>query len=260
MKLCCTLAIALTATFGVALSARADLIGFYPFDADYNDASGFGNDGVASGDTALAPFMGVDGIGGGAAQFSGAGHVVVPIDSNPTNHTDMTVTMWVKADASIVAAPSLYKTFGHDDGGWDRTFGLDNRNGAFRWAAFTGAGITNATSTPVTDEWTFLATVWETASSSVTVYAGRDGEANATITEALINTPSGHTTSAIGNLRPDNFSEGWVGLIDNVTIHDSALFPAEIDAWKATTGPVPEPHAACLLLSGMVMMLRLRRR
>lgn len=29
---------------------------------------------------------------------------------------------------------------GHDDGGWDRAIGLDNRGGPFRYSAFTGNG------------------------------------------------------------------------------------------------------------------------
>ena len=261
-------AVALSATLGMAVTAQADVIGYYPFDTDYSDISGLGNDGTPEGDAALAgPFTGVDGVGG-AAQFGSAGHVVVPINANPSVYADMTVTMWVKADASIAGTPGLYKTFGHDDGGWDRTFGLDNREGDYRWAAFTGGagpGPTPATSTPVTDEWTFLASVWNTDDpadgfNSVTFYAGRQGEANAsTGALPLTNTPSGHTTSAIGNLRPDNFAEGFVGLIDNVTIHDSALTVAQIDEWKTATS-VPEPTAAGLLAMALVGLGLMRRR
>lgn len=249
----------LVSILGVLLSgsAQAELIGHYTFDTDASDSSGKGNDGTAEGDATLA-----DGLVGGAMQFSGAGHVVVPIDSNPTVVEDMTVTMWVKPDESIAGTPGLYKTFGHDDGGWDRTFGLDNREGEYRYTAFTGGarpGPSATTGEAVTSDWTFLAAVWDTngdvtgfGSDSVQFFVN-----GASVTEALINTSSVHTTSAIGNLRPDNFSEGFVGLIDEVQIYDHALSAAEIDAIRTS---VPEPMGLSMLSIGAIGLLSLARR
>ena len=254
LLLAAVLAALLTATL------NAEMIAHYKFDGDTTDATGNGNDGTAEGDAAYAG----DGTGvfGGAYSFAGVGHVVVPVDSNPAVHTDMTVTMWVKPDQSIVDSPGLYKTFGHDDGGWDRTFGLDNRQGEFRYAAFTGGagpGPTASTGATVDSDWIFLAAVWDT-----------DGETNGTdpltsvrfhasdlwVTEALNNTPSVHTTSAIGNLRPDNFNEGWVGLIDDVRIFDRALSAAEIEEIRL----IPEPGSLTVAGIGLLGLLGLRRR
>ena len=220
---------------GLAVTGvQADLIAFYPFDEDIEDDSGNGHDGMAEGDAQLAgPFTGRDGVSG-AAQFSGAGHIVIPLDINPSVYPQFSVTMWVKPDASIVNSPGLYKTFGHDDGGWDRTFGLDNREGEFRYAAFTGGagpGPTDTTGTPITTDWTFLASVWDTNEQTVTFYANENS-----ITEPLTNTTSAHTSSAIGNLRPDNFAEGWRGLIDDVFIFDHALTEGEIEGFRQPVG------------------------
>ena len=142
--------------------------------------------------------------------------------------------MWVKPDESIVDAPGLYKTFGHDDGGWDRTFGLDNRNGEYRYAAFTGGagpGPTDTTGTAITSDWTFLASVWDSIDGTVTFYAGENS-----ITQALTDTASAHTTAAIGNLRPDNFAEGWRGWIDDVLIFDDAFGEDEIAPFRQPVG------------------------
>jgi hypothetical protein len=206
-------------------SLHADLIAYYPFDTDATDHSGNGNDGLIDGAvTPAGPASGFDAIGG-AFRFDGAGHVIVPIDINPDVIPEMTVTMWVRPDASIVNSPSLYKTFGHDDGGWDRTFGLDNRNGPYRYAAFNGNGITQDTGTPVTGDWTFLAAVWSSDDLTVTLYANENS-----VTEDLLETFSAHVDAAIGNLRPDNFSEGWRGWIDEVQIFDEVLTADEIAA------------------------------
>ena len=229
-----------TFTFLLALAAIAipqrlviaDLIAHYEFDGNANDSVDDFNDGIEEGDAQPVD----DGLFGGAYSFGTdqppAGGVIVPFDVGADLIPDMTVTMWVRPDASILNAPGLYKVFGHDDGGWDRGFGLDNRQtGGYRYAAFNGAGITNNTGTPVTGEWTFLATVWDTedegdplsSPATVTFYAGANS-----VTEPLSN-GTGQLEAVIGAVRPDNLAETWRGLIDDVRIFDHALTIDEID-------------------------------
>ena len=240
--------------------SQAELIAHYQFDGGTSDSTGNGNDGVAEGDAAYAGDG--SGIVGGAYQFEGAGHVNIPINFNPSVQPDMTVTMWVKPDQSAIDSPSLYKTFGHDDGGWDRTFGLDNRQGEYRYAAFTGGrapGPTATTGEPISNDWTFIAAVWDTdgevtglGETSVQFFANES-----TILQALNNTPSIHTNATIGSLRPDNFAEGWRGLIDDVRVYDTALTGAEVNAIRLA---VPEPSSALLLIAGVLCLLNVRRR
>ncbi len=240
------LSIATALLFMLTTSAQADLIAHYPFDGDSSDASGNGNDGFDDGDAGPAgPFTGFDGVGQ-AYEFFGQGHVVIPLDINPNEYPQLTVTMWVRPDEFIVDAPGLYKTFGHDDGGWDRTFGLDNRQGEYRYAAFTGGagpGPTAATATEVTEDWTFLAAVWDSdAGPTVRFHANDDF-----IEEPLNNTPSVHSESAIGNLRPDNFAEGWQGLIDEVQIYDQALSVDQVNNVRILGEPDPAVTLTAIL-------------
>ena len=228
------------------------LLAHYTFDEEepFDEEGGF--DGIADGDATFAgEGSGADGEGG-AFRFGGQGHVVIPLDINPKVVPDLTVTMWVKPDAGIVNAPGLYKTFGHDDGGWDRTFGLDNRGGEFRYAAFTG-GLrpepTPATATPISAQWTFLAAVWDTDEdglASVRLHA--DGNF---VDEPITNTFSGFFEASIGNLRPDNFNEGWVGLIDEVQIYEAALTVDEIEEIRSQIDPLqPAPPLGETLAAG----------
>jgi hypothetical protein len=219
---------------------RADLIAYYNFDTGADDLTGNGYDGIEEGDAVLAgPNSGFDATGR-AFQFSGQGHIVIPMDINPEAIPDLTVTMWVKPDAALLNSPGLYKVFGHDNGGWDRTFGLDNRNGPYRYTAFdggaSGVGPIPGTGTPITENWTFLAAVWETDPDDDAVGTVRFHVNQNSVTAPLVNT-FGFSDAAIGNLRPDNFSEGWRGLIDEVQIYDSALTPAEIEDIRLVAAP-----------------------
>ena len=209
--------------------ASAELIAHYEFNGDTDDSSGNGNDGFEAGDATPVD----DGLFGGAYEFGteSAGAVIVPLDVGPSDYPDLTVSMWVKVDPSVVDSPGLFKAFGHDDGGWDRGFGLDNRQGPYRFAAFNGNGITPETATPITEEWTFLAAVWDTedevdplaSPATVTFYVGGNS-----VSQPLVN-GLGQVDASIGAVRPDNFAETWRGLIDEVRIFDEALSEEEID-------------------------------
>ncbi|MCA9266507.1 MAG: LamG domain-containing protein [Planctomycetales bacterium] len=217
-----------------ATQVRADLLAYYPFEGNTNDVSGRNQHGTAYGSAAPGGlFSGVDGFNE-AYSFGVDSKVVIPIDINPDVMPQLTVGMWVKSDTTQAATPGLYKTFGHDDGGWDRTFGLDARDfccdiipGSYRWAAFDGgvAGAPTATTgTPVTDQWTFLAAVWDADTATVRFHA--DGNSI-----SLPATPTnGFGLASIGSLRPDNFAENFVGLIDDVFVFNEALDASLVNA------------------------------
>src|SRR6187200_2034278 len=117
----------------VVNSSRADLVAYFDFDNaanPYLDASGNGHH--ISGNAGTNPVWGAaTGFNNtGAYDFSGD-RLIVPVDINPAALPRMTWGAWVRTDT---LTSSLYKALGHDNGNWDRTLGLDNRNpgGAFR--------------------------------------------------------------------------------------------------------------------------------
>ena len=221
------------------------LIARYTFDDPENpgaDSSGQGND--ISGTVGTAPAWGSDiGFGGtGAYDFAG-GTLTAPVNINASTLPDMTWGAWVRTDN---IEPGLRKVMGHDNGGWDRTIGLDSRNGAFRYTSFTGFGR------PVVGElkgewfyllpgpkntewWTFLAASYDGTAGTVTVYV--DVDASTTDDELISVTEearwnNGQETFAIGGLRPDNTAELWDGAIDNAFVYDTVLSAEEIAALR----------------------------
>ena len=224
------------------------LLGFYPFDDQLEptkDASGKGNDL----DPVSEPtYIDTGGFNAGAYQFDGAQRLVAPIDINTSEYPQLTMGAWVKASS---LTPGLRKIMGHDDGGWDRTIGLDNREPdfTFRYTSFTGDGppVTGTPGPENIDDWAFVAAVYDEDAGDlgeVTVYvdltASTVGDEIVAVTEPT-GFNAGHPEVSIGSLRPDNNAEGWVGLIDNAFIFGTALTPEQITLMRDLGSPFRPP-------------------
>lgn len=208
--------------------ARAGLIGFYSFDnlaTPLIDDSGNGYDLTAGVGLTEPQYLAGGGVQGGAYVFSGQQNWVAPIDINNYSLPTLTMGAWVRT-SSLVGGNR--KMLGHDDGGYDRTLGLDTRNGGFRYVAFIGTGDPppGGPAPKSVDDWTFLAVTYDDVNGQMTLYVDLD---TLTIGDALEVSTSpatfggGQATVAIGSLRPDNLDEGWVGSIDNVFFFDEVL-------------------------------------
>lgn len=209
------------------VSLRSSLLGFYSFDDPENplkDDSGNGADLTSVGtDPTYEPDTGFE---GGNYVFAGGQHLISPVNVGPLERAVVTFGAWVKT-ASL--APGLRKIIGSDDGGWDRTIGLDDREGGFRYAAFVGNGspLVGAPAPDNTEDWTFIAGTFDQNLGVVTLYVDLNG---ATTDDELVvaSRPQsffgpGFSTTSIGSLRPDNTAESWVGSIDNVFFYGDLL-------------------------------------
>ena len=149
----------------------------------------------------------------------------MPIEVNTAALPQMTWGAWVRTDSLV---PGLRKVMGHDNGGWDRTIGLDIRNESFRYTSFTGfqRPIEGSPGPVSTNDWTFLAATYDQDAQSVTVYVDLDvsttNDALVAVTETG-NFNVGWQTFAIGSIRPDLDNEGWNGVIDNAFIYEGIL-------------------------------------
>jgi hypothetical protein len=211
---------------GIVVVPAAALAAFYSFDdsgAPLRDDSGNGLD--------IADLAGTDPLWGASTGFNNSGafafsmdRLIVPLNVNPGAMPQMSWGAWVRTNT---VAPALYKFMGHDNGAWDRTLGLDNRNGDFRYTTFTGAGPMPETPGPVnTTDWAFIAATYDQTAAVTTLYADINASSTA---EPLFKREEagtfndGFPTFAIGDLRPDIISEPWDGAIDNVFVYAGIL-------------------------------------
>ena len=129
---------------------------------------------------------------------------------------------------------------GHDNGGWDRAIGIDNRgNGGLtthHYTAFAGRDafpLTDPPATPVsTEDWTFFAAVYDQVEATVTSYIDMDASTTGdSLLTASVTTTMGE---GLGNLGIGAISatgnEFWNGVIDNVFVYETELTEAQITA------------------------------
>ncbi len=236
----------LLAALMASAAARGELIGFYPFDGTdpVQDASGKGARlESASADPTHLPTGGLE---GGAYEFDGTQRWVAPINIDPAVLPQVTMGAWVRTSSLV---PGLRKILGTDNGGWDRSIGLDDRDGPFRFTSFIGNG-TPATGTPgptSVHQWAFVAVTYDEVTTELAMYVDTDAVTTEPLVPVIVPTGfmGGFDTVAIGGLRPDNAAEAWLGTIDNVFFFDEILTPERMTALrnggrKAILGQAPD--------------------
>ena len=225
-------------------AANASLIAYYDFNGNANDVSGNGNHA-----TSIVGVTQVAGKTGQAYDFSGAGQYIdIPVNINPDSLPFLTMGAWVQTDA----AGSSGKVISHDDGGFDRTIGLDARGGSTGWSAFTGVGVLG--DTPATQgNWQFIAVAYNQNANSVLLYI-----------DGVIQTSAGMVNSGANLTRiggNPTFGNYFDGRIDDVFFYDEVLSQAALDQIRVNGIPtvVPVPTAAWLFGSGLLGLMSMKR-
>lgn len=201
-------------TFAIAGIASAALLAYYPFNGNANDFSGNGNNATVNGATLTADKFGNTNR---AYFFNGTSdYILGPVDINPATMPQMTVVAWARADNGS----PVRQVISHDNGGYDRSLGIDSRGGGNGWSAFSGSGDVLGFYPVTTGEWVFLAAVYEQNAGTVTLYVN-----NNRYGEAGVLGP-GFDTFRIGS--NPGYGEYFQGAIDEVRIYNHALSDSEI--------------------------------
>jgi hypothetical protein len=198
------------------LDIASGLVGYYPFNGNANDLSGYTNNGSVFGATLTANRFGTT---NGAYNFTGVGNTYISIPDSPS--LDMTnaitLALWVKTQGGGYAQPRLLTKNVYQLGLEDTTSNPQ--------IFFSLSSIGQVVSPHVAlnqNNWTFLAGTYD--GQTMQIYTNGVLAAQANQTGSI-----GINSEAIGigeNL--DDYSDFVNGQIDDVRIYNRALTPAEI--------------------------------
>ncbi len=201
--------------------SSSGLIAAYALDGDARDRSGNNRHGTVQGAKAGADRFG---HAGAAMQFDGRAFIELPIDINPGTTPRLTFTAWVRADDSN----PIHQVMSHDDGGYDRSLGIDTRGGGPGWSLFTGSGGVLGVKAVEKGRWTFLAGVWDQTTHKARLHV--DGQMFEKGGD------SGNSGYKLNLGRNPGYGEHFIGAIDDVRLYDRALDTNEINAIRADQG------------------------
>jgi hypothetical protein len=200
------------------------LIYFSNFDLkSVDDLSGKNNHGIATGTTSGAPRPGKSGY---SRNFDGKDDCIrLPIDINGSAFPQLTICVWAKPARNL----RMGKIVSNDDGGYDRTLGVDKRGaegaGDFQWVAFSGSGKVLGSEEIKSLDGVFLAVIYDQRSQEVTLFVDDRKYSK----KGGVNT--GHRFTNIGS----NPSHGdfFDGTLDDLRIYGRALSDEEISIVRA---------------------------
>lgn len=179
---------------------------------------------------------------GQAWNFDGKeSYMKINLDINPSQYPQLTMSAWARYTGPDSDGP--FQVISHDDGGYDRSLGIDTRGNTGRsWSTFVGsAGVLGSTEKVEKNAWAFLTSVYDQKAKTVTLYVNgvRKRVENAEL-------GGGHPYLYIGS--NPSFGEHFTGDIDEVKIFGRALSPEEIQTMGGMppapgpiTLPVPAP-------------------
>ena len=235
--------------------SRADLLAHFPFEGDASDASGNGRDGTNDGATQT-----LNGYMGSAFYFDGVNdYISIPLDINTSVLPSMTMGAWVKPDTTDTGPRPTRMVISHDTGNFDRSLGLDPRNGGRDpnpdWAIFAGAfEVESSDVEVVADAWVFLAVAFDQSTGTARLY----------VDDQEFELPTFYGGSGLATLRIGSnptFGEFFSGVIDEVFFYDVVLARPQIDLIRTHGVRVPEPATTALLgLAGITIAVSRRRR
>ena len=203
----------------LSIKQTGDLVAYYPFDGNANDASTFGNNGIVYG-----PVLTQDRFGASdnAYLFDGVNdYILVPNSASLNFQSSITVNFWIK----ITEFYDTREAYPLSHGNWERRWKFSITNQKIRWTVKTDDGIKD-----IDSDHTLLLNKFYNITG---VYNGSDFEI---YIDGKLNNFSHHsglilTTTidlTIGQVLPDNNNYNFKGIIDDVRIYNYALSLEEI--------------------------------
>ena len=208
----------------------AGLVAHYPLDANFQDASGNGNDAAPVGDVVITN----DPTQGGIASFDGLGDgLQVPALDGGTA-AEMTISLWINTD---IAWSSGFFAVYHNDG-WDAgDIHMHISGGGYFTAGVNGlsGGDLASGTMPVIDEWYNVTVTVSTAETALYINGVQEALRIPTAAPETFNLGEGHLGAWLNGA---NIERALTGQIDEVRFYNRALSYGEVMSLAGRTTPL----------------------
>jgi hypothetical protein len=208
------------------VAVHCDLLAYFPFSGNANDASGYGNDGVAAGATLTTDR---NGDANSAYALAGSGEIEAPMPTGflPSGDEARTLTAWLEPTQSTKMTGVVYWGSGNCT---DYMFGLGDYGDQ---ASFWGGCNDYASGIAIpANGWTFIAIVYTpTIPGQITFYVG-DQSATGTI-QALATANTGNLVMGADLVNGTSFT----GSLDSIRVYGHALNAAEVESIFMSLAP-----------------------
>jgi len=140
------------------------LIAYYPFNGNTADESGHNRHAKVYGAKLTRDRFG---NANSAYHFDGKDdYIQAPVNINPAKLPRCTIVAWARVDKR----PQRVQVVSHDNAGYDRSLGIDNRGGGMGWSAFCGSGGVLGFKPVALNQWTFVAVSYDQAKGIIKLY------------------------------------------------------------------------------------------
>ena len=206
-------------------SKAGSLLGYYPFEGDYDDSSGSGNNAAPGQNPGEISF--VSGFRGQGADIndpaaSGGGNtggtIDIPINIDPGALPSVSFGGWVNVETNN-GFPGFMAT---DNGGWDRGISLNNN----QWSIESGGNV-NSGIVPVLGEWEYVVGTFDGATA--TLYHGTADAGS--LTTSTTTHADNQTTPGLGFIEIGRYdNQDFDGQVDDIFVFGDALNSHQVNA------------------------------
>jgi len=210
-----------------SLTQTGELVAFYPFNGNANDASGYNNNGTVNGAVLTADRHGV---ANSAYFFNGSNaNILVPTSASLSFQQSMTINFWMKVGAFFTREQHPIS-----HGSWQNRWKTSISNRKLRWTVKTSTGVKDLDSeSDLIVDSVYNTTVWYDG-SDVEVYLNGELDAFGSWSGSILQTPIDVT---IGQMLPTDAGYNFQGILDDIRIYNYALSVQQImDLASWTTG------------------------
>ncbi len=201
------------------------LLALYRFNGTLNDSSGHGH---TAKDTGKANYVNGAPFGGKAIEFDGEGKAIVkaPLDISIKKIPQLSMGGWFKA-TSISTPP--YGIVSNDDGDYDRTLDIDNRDAktGAHWSAFVGGKVVGAVRVHI-GRWVFSAVTYDQSTLPGTYAFYVNNGSRTSVLKGQANFDSASVTKNVTIGRNPNFDQPLAGDAANVFFYVGILSKTQI--------------------------------